>query len=159
MYKKNAKWLVFGILTVIILAMMSGSLGKYTENLNTNVTLNIRKPAYTVRFHPNNGGTDNYTEQSFVYGTAQNLDANTFTNGTDSFLSWNTSADGSGTSYDDEEEVNNLSQADGAIIDLYAQWGEELYEAQVDGGQKYETVAQAMAAATANSRTAYSQVA
>ncbi len=151
MYKKNAKWLVIGILAVIILAMMSGSLGKYTENLNTNVTLNIRKPAYTVRFHPNNDGADNYLDQSFTYGTAQNLTANSFSNGSLSFLNWSTEIDGSGTTYTDEQEVNNLSQTDGTIIDLYAQWGDELYEAEVVGDKKYSTVAEAISAVTANS--------
>ena len=151
MYKKNAKWLIFGILAVIILATISSSLGKYSQNLNTNVILNIRKPAYTVRFHPNNGGADSYTDQAFTYGTAQNLTANAFTNGDMAFSNWTTVADGSGTSYTDEQEVNNLSSTDGAIIDLYAQWEAEIYEAEVVGDKKYSTVAQAVAAVAANS--------
>ncbi len=129
MYKKNAKWLLLGILAVIILAMITSSLGKYTETVNTAVTLNITKPTYTIRFHPNNGGPDNYTEQSFTYGTSQALNPNTsFTNGNLAILAWTTNADGTGDSYEYEQVITTgLTQTNGAIIDLYAKWGAAEY--------------------------------
>ena len=64
------------------------------------------------------------SNQQFTYGTAQNLTANTYTREGYKFTGWNTEADGSGTSYEDEEEVLNLSSTDGDEIDLYAQWEE-----------------------------------
>lgn len=132
MYKKNAKWILLGILIVIMfvimLAMMDASIGKYTETTNTIITLNITKPTYTVRFHPNNGGADNYTTQSFTYGTSQALDANTFTNGNLAMLEWTTNPDGTGDSYADKEVITTgLTQTNGAIVDLYAKWGNSDY--------------------------------
>ena len=69
-------------------------------------------------------GNDVIATQQFTYGTAQNLTANTYTREGYKFTGWNTEADGSGTSYEDEEEVLNLSSTDGDEIDLYAQWEE-----------------------------------
>ena len=128
MYKKNAKWLLLGILIVITLAMITASLGKYAETVSTTITLNITKPTYTIRFHPNNGGADNYTTQSFTYGTSQALDVNTFANGSLNFLGWTTNPDGTGDSYEDEEVIaTGLTQTNGDFVDLYAQWGASDY--------------------------------
>ena len=66
-------------------------------------------------------------KQHFTYGTAQNLTANTYTKEGYIFNGWNTKIDGSGTSYEDEQEVNNLTTVDGDIINLYAQWEDESY--------------------------------
>ena len=38
------------------------------------------------------------------------------------FLGWNTSADGSGTTYTDMQEVKNLTDQNNVNIDLYAMW-------------------------------------
>ena len=123
MYKKNAKWILLGILLIIVLAMLTASFGKYTESFNMIITLNITKPTYTVRFHPNNGGTDNYTTQSFTYGISQALDPNPFTNGNLVLHEWTTNADGTGDSYQDEEVITTgLTQTNGAVVDLYAKW-------------------------------------
>ena len=61
-------------------------------------------------------------QQVFIYGTSQNLAANTFVRDNYHFTGWNTSFDGTGTSYQDEQEVLNLSSVDGDEINLYAQW-------------------------------------
>ena len=122
MYKKNAKWLILGILIVILFSTNSLSSSKYVETLNKQIALNIRKPIYTLKFHPNNGGADNFTTQDITYGTSQNLDANCFTKDGFIFKEWNTAPDGSGNPYLDEEEVENLSNLEGDIIDLYAIW-------------------------------------
>lgn len=76
---------------------------------------------YTVKFD-SNGGTGSMDDMSFVYGTAQNLTANTFTRSEYEFVGWNTKADGTGTSYSDEQSVNNLSNVYDDKITLYAQW-------------------------------------
>lgn len=122
MYKKNAKWLILGILIVILFSISSFSSSKYVETVNKQITLNIRKPIYTLKFHPNNGGTDDVTTQNVTYGTPQNLNANSFTKEGFIFKEWNTAADGSGNPYLNEEEVENLSNLEGDIIDLYAIW-------------------------------------
>ena len=122
MYKKNAKWLILGILIVILFTTNSLSSSKYVETLNKQIALSIRKPIYTVKFHPNNGGEDNFTTQDVTYGTPQNLDSNCFIKDGFIFKEWNTAADGSGNPYLDEEEVENLSNLEGDVIDLYAIW-------------------------------------
>lgn len=78
-------------------------------------------PKYKVKFDANTG-TGTMNDMDFVYGTAQNLTTNTFTKTNYAFVGWNTEPDGSGTSYSDGQEVNNLTTLDGAEITLYAQW-------------------------------------
>ena len=76
---------------------------------------------YTVHFDANNGeGTMN--DMSFTYDQAQNLTANTFTREYHNFSGWNTSANGSGTSYTDGQSVSNLTTEPNGTVTLYAQW-------------------------------------
>jgi uncharacterized repeat protein (TIGR02543 family) len=70
---------------------------------------------YTVTYAAN-GGTGIMAAQSS--NAAANLRANTFTYGGKAFIGWNTSADGTGTSY-----RNSASYPFLASITLYAQWG------------------------------------
>lgn len=57
------------------------------------------------------------------------------------FTGWNTKADGSGTSYADEQEVLNLTAENNAIVVLYAQWEKIETTLKVDAnGGKYEGV-------------------
>lgn len=78
-------------------------------------------PKYKVKFN-SNGGTGTMSDMNFVYGTAQSLTNNTFTRTNFVFDSWNTEPDGSGTTYTDGQQVNNLTTIDGDEITLYAQW-------------------------------------
>lgn len=77
------------------------------------------KPVETTYkvFFKANGGTGNMVPQIFAKGETKALKTNTFTYDYNVFIDWNTAANGSGTSYADEQEVtlsNNLT--------LYAQW-------------------------------------
>ena len=83
--------------------------------------ISLVNPKYKVKFN-SNGGTGSMSDMDFVYGTSRNLTANTFTRRSYSFAGWNTEANGSGTSYSDEQLVNNLTSVDGAEVVLYAQW-------------------------------------
>ena len=98
------------ILLLIALVFIPISFCKYTESLNKKLTLNIRKPNYTVKFYSNrnDGEEDEITTQNFVYGTKQKLTKNIYTKSGNSFKGWNTKIDGSGTTYIDEQEVDNL---------------------------------------------------
>ena len=101
----------------------------------TNKTLSINPTAdatyyayykanqYTIQFNAN-GGLGTMSNQSYAYGVSQALTANAFTRTGYTFAGWNTKADGTGTSYTDEQSVSNLSSTDGATITLYAQWEE-----------------------------------
>ena len=82
--------------------------------------------SYTVGFNAN-GGDGTMTNQSFTYDVVQALSANAFTRTGYTFTGWNTTADGTGTSYEDGTEVSNLSSAVGGEVTLYAQWTASSY--------------------------------
>lgn len=75
----------------------------------------------TVTFEAN-GGTGTMDAQTFTSGEAAALTANTFTRDGYTFSGWNTSADGSGTSYADNASVTLDSDTT-----LYAQWTANTY--------------------------------
>ncbi|MBQ2124160.1 MAG: InlB B-repeat-containing protein, partial [Spirochaetales bacterium] len=63
-----------------------------------------------------NGGTGNMAEQSFTVGVSQKLSANIFTRSGYTFVGWNSSADGSGRSYSNEQ---TLTFSDETSLTLY----------------------------------------
>ena len=74
---------------------------------------------YTISFKSNNLEDQiKHYSISQSHGKNVKLPKNTFTNERD-FLNWNTSEDGSGISYDDQEIIENIT----SDITLYAQWG------------------------------------
>lgn len=75
---------------------------------------------YTVSFN-SNGGSGTMSNQSFTYGVAQNLTTCSFTKSGYAFRGWNTSSDGTGTSYNDGQSVSNLTTTNGGTVTLYAQ--------------------------------------
>lgn len=77
---------------------------------------------YAIQFNGNKHTTGNMESQTIKYGKAVKLSKNTFARTGYTFKEWNTKADGSGTSYKNQEEVKNLSSKDGDTITLYAQW-------------------------------------
>lgn len=95
----------------------------YGSTNNTTYYAYFKANQYTVKFDAN-GGTGSMSDQSHTYSVSQALTANAFTRTGYTFEGWNTNADGTGTSYTDEESVSNLSSTDGATITLYAQWEE-----------------------------------
>ncbi len=97
----------------------------YTVNSSDgDVTLTAEYPynTYTVQFNGNGSTSGSMSNQSFTYATAQNLKANAFTRTGYTFADWNTKADGSGTSYINQQSVNNLTTTNGGTVTLYAQW-------------------------------------
>ena len=80
---------------------------------------------YTIKYDKN-GGTGSMSDQEMTYDTARNLSKNTYTKEGYTFKGWNTSADGKGTSYNDEAVVENLAVS--GNITLYAKWEANNYE-------------------------------
>ena len=79
-----------------------------------------RTPASVVEVSFNaNGGTGSMSPVSGDYTSAITLPANTLTRADYVFDSWNTKADGSGTSYVDGASINFTQ---GGEVTLYAQW-------------------------------------
>ena len=95
---------------------------QYTVNgSDVTVTQDYYRKIYTVEFNAN-GGTGTMNDQKFLYNVSQNLTQNAFSKSNAQFLGWNTEANGTGTSYTDEELVNNLTNVHEGVVTLYAQW-------------------------------------
>ena len=113
----------------------------YTVNStdgDVTLTAEYTNNTYTVQFNKNHtDATGTMDPQAFTYGIAQNLTANAFRRTGYTFAGWNTKADGSGTSYDDQKSVNNLTTTNGGTVTLYAQWTAIVYTItyNLDGGE------------------------
>jgi uncharacterized repeat protein (TIGR02543 family) len=81
---------------------------------------------YYVAFDPN-GGNGSMSNQSFTYGTAQNLAINTYTRTGYTFGGWDTLQGGGGTAYADVATVNNLTFTQNDTVTLYAVWAINTY--------------------------------
>jgi uncharacterized repeat protein (TIGR02543 family) len=77
---------------------------------------------YTVTYNAN-GGTGLMVNSEHTYGVAKPLNANTFTRTGYTFTGWGTAVAGPMV-YADQANVINLSDADGAVVTLYAVWEE-----------------------------------
>lgn len=126
MHKKLLYINIISIFIISLLCIISNPSTKaiYRETKSKQLKIAIRHPKYTVSFNAN-GGTGSMDDQEFNYFESKALSSNEFTKTDCIFDSWNTESDGTGTSYDDEQVVNNLSSIDGTTINLYAQWIED----------------------------------
>ena len=115
--------LFFAAATAVVLVGISAAdaQAKYTGQGSAEVLLSIGMPHYTVHFNAN-GGTGAMDDQDFEYKTAQALTANTFEREEYVFVNWATQADGSGSTFADEEELYDLVSTNGGEVTLYAQW-------------------------------------
>ena len=86
---------------------------RYTIAFNANDAQYSDAPAAT-------GSTASIS--NVVYDQDQTLTTNGFSRAGYEFAGWTRNADGTGDSYDDEAEVNNLTSTDNATVTLYAQW-------------------------------------
>ena len=83
---------------------------------------------YKVSFSKNGTGvTGTMATQTHVFDTSQKLTTNTYKRRGYTFTGWNTKSDGTGTAYDNEEEVKNLTSTRDAVVTLYAQWKANAY--------------------------------
>lgn len=89
---------------------------------------------YAISFDAN-GGQGAMGVQVIPEHVARQLDANTFTREEYAFAGWNTRADGTGTAYADQAEVEDLAEA-GETITLYAQWTPSQVPERVDPTRK-----------------------
>ena len=91
---------------------------------------------YTIVYDAN-GGTGTTASSTHSFNQSKTLTANAFTRDGWAFIGWNTAADGSGTWYDDQASVVNLTDVDGSTVTLYAQWDATPYTINYDanGGE------------------------
>lgn len=86
-----------------------------------------RNNQYYVAFDMNaTGPTGTMTNQTFTYGTAQNLKNKGFTWSEHNFEGWATSPSGE-VVYGNQASVLNLTDVDGATVTLYAVWTDKTY--------------------------------
>lgn len=105
----------------------------YTENADATLYAQWRPNGYTINYE-GNGKTGGFVlNSSHTVGVPKKLSKNNFYKTGYTFVNWNTNADGSGTSYENEEEVVDLTMEQGAIIDLYVQWKPITYTVRYDG--------------------------
>lgn len=96
--------------------------GKITMGkMNVTLTATWKQSKYTVHYDGNGATSGSMSDQSATYGQTFNLSKNQFSKSNYTFQGWNTKADGSGTSYRDQQSVTNLTSP-GKTITLYAQW-------------------------------------
>lgn len=81
--------------------------------------------SYEVRFDAN-GADGEMPNQSFLLHEIKSLSKNLYTKEGYSFVGWNTSLNGNGKKYTDEEVVKNLATTNGTIVTLYAMWHADL---------------------------------
>ena len=83
---------------------------------------------YQVTFNANSTGvTGTMTDIDLTYDVATILPTTNYAKEGYTFAGWNTKADGSGTHYDDGEEVVNLSAINNDTVSLYAEWNANTY--------------------------------
>jgi len=93
------------------------------SSIEQTVTYVYQPNKYQVKFDANDGTTTpSWKYQKFTYDQPQNLASNTFVKPGYLFSAWNTSKDGSGISYSNNQFVKNLESQSYSIYNLYAQW-------------------------------------
>ena len=88
----------------------------------------VWKVTYTVEFNANGGSGDEMKPMQLTCGDWATLPASCIYTAPDGkvFKNWNTAADGSGTPYELEEWVYNLTDEPNGTVVLYAQWGKDI---------------------------------
>lgn len=118
---------------------------KSTANVTQNmtVTVNYRPNRYRIHFDGNaTGVTGNMADMDMEYDKAKNLTTNAYALAGHSWLSWNTAANGSGKTYSNDQSVKNLTETDGGIVTLYAQWSTNSYIVTFVDGHDGKTIKQ-----------------
>jgi uncharacterized repeat protein (TIGR02543 family) len=94
----------------------------YTVTANATFYAKWTAITYTVAYNGNGSTGGSTASSSHTYDVSKALTANGFSKTGYTFAGWNTAANGSGTSYSDQQSVQNLTTTNGATINLYAQW-------------------------------------
>ena len=92
------------------------------------ITYNSNKPS-----NASNNITGSTPNSTHTYDEPKNLTKNGYSLKGWTFTGWNTKADGSGKSYEDQQSVVNLAEKQGAVVVLYAQWRPNTYTIKYDG--------------------------
>lgn len=107
---------------------------KWNDGTTQDKTFNceILAPQYKIKYNAN-GGTGIMEDSYHTYNEEKNLNPNNFTRTGHTFKNWNSKEDGTDTSYDDQQTIQNLTIENGKTINLYAQWNANTYTITYDG--------------------------
>ncbi len=136
---KKKKLLLVSILvttlSLVFLVLSAQSILAYMKDIRTISNSYTTVQKYAVTFDAN-GGQGSMPTQYMFYGVNYNLNPNTFTMTDMIFRGWNTKADGTGTAYNNNEQVVDLGN-----ITLYAQYVQGI---AIVNGQVYTTLQDAV---------------
>lgn len=112
---------------------------KIKKGTTGNLTLYAKwkQNKYNITYKGNGATSGNMSEVTVCkYGKKYRLMPNAFKRTGYAFVGWNTKPDGSGTFYEDEAQVKNLSDKNKKKITLYAQWKRKEYtiKYELNGG-------------------------
>lgn len=88
------------------------------------------KNKYTVIYNqnaPTETTTGSMENSKYEYNTTARLSENEYQRTGYTFKNWNTKPDGTGTTYNNGQEIENLTQTANGIVNLYAQWTANIY--------------------------------
>lgn len=104
-------------------ALRNGNLYDFESPVKEDLTLiaQYAPKNYTVEFDGNGATGGVMPAEMMTYDAVKNLTKNTYIRAGYNYAGWNTAADGSGQSFADEAEVNNLCD-DVCIVKLFAIW-------------------------------------
>ena len=91
--------------------------------------------SYSVEFDAN-GGSGTMAPEAMTCGKPRALTANAFKRVGYDFAGWR---DGEGNEYRNKESVLNLSETDGGVVTLYAQWEPVVYKITYKGLCAFDT--------------------
>ena len=95
----------------------STSSSSHTYDVSKNLTANGFERKYVVTFKYNDSTLAKENSSTDFWSTADSTLTATY-----SFNKWNTASNGSGTPYNNQQSVKNLTSTSGATVNLYAQW-------------------------------------
>ena len=94
---------------------------------------------YTVSYNGNGYDGGSTSNSTHTYDTAKNLTANGYTKTGYTFTGWNSSSDGTGTAYTNQQSVKNLSSTANDTVTIYAQWQINTYTLSFSNGYYYSS--------------------
>lgn len=110
----------------------AGSSGAaYTVGSSTTLYAHWNANTYTINYNGNGNTGGSTASSSHTYDQKKALNANGFTRTGYTFAGWTTNADGSGDSYSNGQQVENL--ATGGTVTLYAKWTANTYTISYNG--------------------------
>lgn len=95
------------------------------KNFTQSTTVYSKWTPYNYYIEFNGNGADNtgtMSTQTFTYDQSKNLTQNGFSRYRHEFVNWNTKADGTGQSYENNSKILNLTAEKNKTVVLYAQW-------------------------------------